>query len=352
MSRRTLVGFAGGLVIGAASLIGAPHVIIPAVGAGHEVPDLQARLHTAAGRVQPSVVSVVSSRRMRGLFGGAPVRKGLGSGVIVDERGLILTNNHVVAEADELEVRLSDGSHHEARLVGRDPHTDIAVISIKARGLPVAPLGDSSEIRVADMVLAIGSPLGLERTVTSGIISAKGRARVGIVRYENFLQTDAAINQGNSGGPLVNLDGEVIGINTAILAPSGGSQGIGFAIPINMARRIMERLISEGAVERGFLGVEVADLDTRIRGALGYQGPDGVLVRTVGPQTPAARAGLAPGDVIQALDGAPVTGVLTFRNHIAEQRPGTTVDLRIWRDGRSSNLQVRLGRLPDGLDGS
>ena len=283
--------------------------------------------------------------------GGKQKRQGMGSGVIVSRDGLVLTNNHVVADADELTVVLSDDRELAAELVGADPKSDIAVIRIKdkaaaAKLTPVA-LGDSAKLEVGEWVMAIGSPFGLKQTVSAGIVSAIGRGNVGIVDYEDFVQTDAAINPGNSGGPLVNLDGRVVGINTAIASRTGGNNGVGFAIPVNMARAVMDQLVDHGGVTRGYIGVFIGNLDEELARSFGYQGKAGVLVQDVAADGPGAKAGLAAGDIVMERDGKAVSDVSAFRNGIAAARPGTKVSLGVWRSGKRVNLAVTLGELPD-----
>ncbi|NIP86722.1 MAG: trypsin-like serine protease, partial [Planctomycetales bacterium] len=234
------------------------------------------------------------------------VQRGLGSGVIISEDGYILTNNHVVRDADEVTVTLSENQDFAARTIGTDAETDLAVLKINASGLVAARLGDSDAIEVGDWVLAIGSPMGLDQTVTAGIISAKGRSNVGITQFENFIQTDAAINPGNSGGPLVNLRGEVVGINTAIASRTGGNLGIGFAIPSNMALQIKDAILRDGKVERGWLGAAIQDLTPELADSFGFGSLDGVLVGDVVANGPAAKAGLASGDIVVTLNNQPM----------------------------------------------
>jgi serine protease Do len=278
-------------------------------------------------------------------------RRGMGSGVIVDAQGTILTNNHVVDGADELTVVLDDDRELDAEILGTDPKTDVAVIRVKpgqpgADNLRSAAFGDSDELEVGEWVMAIGAPFGLKQTVSAGIVSAVGRGNMGIADYEDFIQTDAAINPGNSGGPLVGLDGRVVGINTAIASRTGGNQGIGFAIPINMARSVMHQLLDGGSVTRGYLGVYIADLSKDLAESFGFEGDDGVLIQDVGEQGPAAEAGLKAGDIVYERDGKPVEDVVTFRNGIAQTPPGTKVALGIWRDGKKKSIAVTLGTLP------
>src|SRR5689334_15464619 len=273
-----------------------------------------------------------------------PVREGLGSGVIVREDGYILTNHHVIDGADKIQVDLYDNRTLEAQVVGSDPPSDLAVLKVNAGGLPVLALGDSDKTRVGDVVLAIGNPLGVGQTVTMGIISAKGR-QTGLSNgsFEDFLQTDAPINRGNSGGALVSTNEELIGINSQILSPSGGSIGLGFAIPSNMARTVMEQLVNNGRVRRGQLGVTVLKIPSEQASQLGVtQGP-GVVVYQVQSGSGADRAGLKRGDVITALNGASVTDPNTFRNAIAATPPGTQVTLTVKRDGSDRQVRVTLG---------
>ncbi|MFH1144919.1 MAG: DegQ family serine endoprotease [Candidatus Eisenbacteria bacterium] len=275
---------------------------------------------------------------------------GLGSGFIVSTDGLVLTANHVVAEAENIKVRLSDDREIEAEIVGTDPKTDVAVLRIKSdERFTAIPLGNSDDLRVGDWVLAIGTPFAerLRETVTAGIVSAKGRSRIGLADYEDFIQTDAAINRGNSGGPLVNIRGAVIGINTAIASGTGGNQGIGFAVPINMARMVMESILSEGRVVRGWLGVYIGDLTESLRDAFAIDAREGVLVQQVVEDGPAADGGLEDGDVIVELDDAAVDNVDDFRFRVAQMRPGTRVKLSVIRDGKSRTIDVELGELPE-----
>ena len=273
-------------------------------------------------------------------------QEGLGSGVIVSVDGYIMTNAHVVNGADEVEVHIGDATY-DATIKGVDEKTDIAVLKVSAKGsLPIAKLGDSDKIRIGEWALAIGSPFRLEHTVTTGIVSAKGRSRMGIVDYEDFIQTDAAINPGNSGGALVNLNGEVIGINTAIFSGSGGSIGIGFAIPINLARQVMDQLITHGKVVRGWLGITIQNVTKDLADAMGLKENEGVLVGSVIAGSPADKAGIVRGDVITEIDGAQVESVEQLRNRIATTMPGTKIKLSVVRDGKWSTMEVRLGEIP------
>ncbi|HHJ15632.1 MAG TPA: DegQ family serine endoprotease [Gammaproteobacteria bacterium] len=265
----------------------------------------------------------------------------LGSGVIVDaDKGYILTNNHVVEQADKISVTLRDGRQFNARLLGTDKASDIAVIQIPAENLTALPLADSDVLRVGDFVVAIGNPFGLGQTVTSGIVSALGRTDLGIEGYEDFIQTDASINPGNSGGALVNLRGELVGINTAILAPGGGNVGIGFAIPINMAASIMQQLVEHGEVERGQLGITAQDLSPELAKAFGIDRNSGTVISRIEPGSPADRSGLKVGDVILEIDGKPVRSSGEVRNRVGLLRVGTKVNMTLWRDGRTFRQSV------------
>ncbi len=276
------------------------------------------------------------------------VLRGLGSGVIVRRDGYILTNNHVIDKADAIYIRTSDNRKIDAEVVGTDPKTDIAVLKVEAKNLKPIAIGNSDDLRVGEWVIAIGSPLGenLARTVTRGIVSAVGRSNVGLADYEDFIQTDAAINPGNSGGPLVNISGELVGINTAIASRTGGFEGIGFAVPSNMARQIMESLISRGKVTRGWLGVTIQDVDENIAEGLQLKKAEGVLVGTVVEKGPARAAGVKTGDVILEIDGRKVLNTVELRNQIAATAPGKKVMLTLWRDGVLKKVGVKLGELP------
>ncbi len=277
------------------------------------------------------------------------VLRGLGSGVIVSSDGYILTNSHVVDKADSIYIRTHDNRKLQAKVIGTDPKTDIAVIKAEAKNLKPISIGNSDALRVGEWVIAIGSPLGekLARTVTQGIVSAKGRANVGLADYEDFIQTDAAINPGNSGGPLVNINGELVGVNTAIASRTGGFQGIGFAVPSNMARQIMQSLIKTGKVTRGWLGVTIQDVDENIAKGLKLKKAEGVLVGTVVEESPAKAGGLKTGDVILQMNGKKIRDTVELRNTVARTSPGTTIKLAIWRDGALKNLSVKLDQIPD-----
>jgi len=272
----------------------------------------------------------------------------LGSGVIVSPDGTILTNNHVIDGASDIKVYLSDKREFQAKLIGTDPKTDVAVLKIEARDLPTLPLGNSSSIQVGDLVFAIGDPFGIGETATMGIVSATGRGGLGIENYEDFIQTDAAINHGNSGGAMIDLHGNLIGINTAILSNGGGgSQGVGFAIPINMVRNVMTQLITHGKVVRGYLGVHIQNVTPELAKQFGLGQGGGVLVGDVSPDTPAAHAGLRKGDIILALNSSPIESASQLQVQIAQTTPGVPVKLQIWRDGKTEDKSVTLGELPE-----
>ena len=274
-------------------------------------------------------------------------RRSLGSGVIVDEEGYILTNNHVVSGADKIKVALSDEREFDAKLIGTDKDTDIAVIRIDAGDLPVARMGDSDDLQVGQWVLAIGNPFRLSNTVTHGIISATGRSNVNLATYEDFIQTDASINPGNSGGPLVNTDGEVVGINTAIATAGGvpGNVGVGFAIPINMARQVMGQLTEKGRVVRGWLGIQLQDVSSDIAEKYGLEEPRGVLIVLAGG--PAKQAGLKPGDLITQFNGEPVQDGAHLKKLVAASRPGESIEIRTIRDGKEEEFKVKLSERTD-----
>ncbi|WDQ16021.1 Do family serine endopeptidase [Rhodopirellula sp. P2] len=333
--------------------------------------DLSASFRTVAEAMRPSVVSIsskttaksVSNRLPPGLRSQLPpgfedffeersrgsqqmpTREGQGSGVVVREDGYILTNNHVVEGADEVYVELSDDRRLPAEVVGTDPETDLAVLKIQAKGLRAIAFGDSDAIQVGDWVLAIGSPFGLDQTVTAGIISGKNRNRQIVNNgqgFEDFLQTDAAINPGNSGGPLVNLRGELVGINTAILSRSGASAGIGFAIPVSLARPVLTSIIEYGQVRRGFLGAQVRDVTPELVDEMGLKVKDGALIQGVLDKQPAANANLQPGDVVVSVDGKKVRSSSQLVNYIASRPPGASVSMVINRDGETLDKTVDL----------
>jgi len=273
------------------------------------------------------------------------IERGLGSGVIVTHDGYILTNNHVVDGASEVKVELPDKRSFTAKVVGTDPASDLAVVKIAAKDLPTLPLGDSDAVKVGDVVLAVGNPLGIGETVTSGIISAKGRTTDRGDSYQDFLQTDAPINRGNSGGALVNVNGQLIGINSQILSPSEGNIGLGFAIPSNMARNVMDQLVKNGKVRRAKLGVTVQGISADMAASLGLPSAKGALVSDVEDGSPAAHAGIKQGDVITQFNGKPVMDSNQLRNEISSTTPGSTVSLQVLRNGRTENVSATLGEL-------
>lgn len=278
--------------------------------------------------------------------------QGLGSGVIIDgENGYIITNNHVVEDADELKITLGDKREFDGKVIGTDPQTDIAVVKIEGEkgSLPVAKFGNSDNIKVGQWAIAIGNPFGLTQTVSVGVISATGRANVGVAQYEDMIQTDAAINPGNSGGPLVNIRGEVIGINTAIFTRSGGYQGIGFAIPVNMVKIIMKDLVEKGKVTRGWLGVVIQDIDPSLAKSFNVTVTEGVLVSDVQDNSPAKEAGFERGDIIVDYEGRPIRDVNHLRNIVAQTEVGKKVKLKVLRDGKEKELTVKIGEQPADL---
>jgi serine protease Do len=274
------------------------------------------------------------------------VEKSLGSGVIVSPEGYILTNAHVVDGAKEVTVTLADKREMKGRVVGSDPRADVAVVKIEGSNFPSLTLGDSDKVQVGDIVLAVGDPFGVGETATNGIVSAMGRSGLGIEEVENFIQTDAPINPGNSGGALVDDEGHLIGINTAIVGNSGGSQGIGFAVPINMARHDMDEIISHGKVERGYLGILPQDLTPALAKSFGTSQTSGALIGEVTPNSPAARAGLKQGDIIVQVNGQPVTDANQLRLKVGMLDPNTNVTIKVLRDGRTQDFAVTLGEFP------
>jgi serine protease Do len=336
----------------------------PAEAAGRPLPatgatDLQAQVRSTAAKVIPAVVSIASTVVVPdqafsdeglpfGMFKDIPPRRqyGQGSGVIVTADGYIVTNNHVVAEAVDVEVVLADRRQYKGRVVATDPKTDVAVVKIHASGLPTVPWGDSSALAVGDFVLAIGNPLGLSRTVTFGIVSAVGRADVGVADFEDFVQTDAPINPGNSGGALVNINGELVGINTAIASPTGGSVGVGFAIPSNMARTAMQSLIKTGRVVRGFLGASTQDVSPLLAKVFRLPDVKGSIVTDLQPKGSAERAGLKRGDVVVRFDGRDVMDSGHLRNLIAVAAIGSKHRLDVIRDTRLLQAELVVQEAP------
>ncbi|MDP6490185.1 MAG: DegQ family serine endoprotease [Kiritimatiellia bacterium] len=275
--------------------------------------------------------------------------QGQGSGFIITKDGYILTNNHVVGDADKITVKLNDGREFEAERVGTDPKSEVAVIKIDAEGdLPILEAGDSASLEMGEWVIAVGNPFGLSETLTVGVVSAIGRNNIGIAEYEDFIQTDAAINPGNSGGPLLNIDGKVVGINTAIYSQSGGYMGIGFAIPIDLAIVIKDQLVASGEVTRGFLGIQLnrQEMDQELAESFGLDEAGGVLVAGIVEDSPAEEAGLEAGDIILEMDGNDVEDNRTFRNRVALTAPGKEIKLKIFRDGAVKMVKVTIGVLP------
>ncbi len=345
----------------------AARAALPAEVDGQPLPTLAPMLERATpavvniatrGRVQVRENPLLSDPFFRRFFDlPAPRRErptqSLGSGVIIDAaEGHVVTNHHVIARAQEITVTLRDGRVLPATLIGADPEADIAVIQVDADDLGELPLADSDALRVGDFVVAIGNPFGLGQTVTSGIVSALGRSGLGIEGYEDFIQTDASINPGNSGGALVNLRGELVGINTAILAPSGGNVGIGFAIPANMVRELVAQLVEHGEVRRGQLGITLQDLTPQLADAFGIANGGGAVVSQVRDGSPAERAGLRPGDVIVAVNGRPLRSAAQLRNIVGLHRIGEAIRLEIVRDGTPRELRLEVAE-PDrvALDG-
>ena len=319
------------------------------------------------GQAAPSVVNIFTTKVitqrphpflddpfMQRFFGGNPqfaprqrLESSLGSGVIISDKGYILTNNHVIDGADEIQIALSDGRSAQAQVVGSDPETDVAVLKIEMDKLPSIVIGQSDALQVGDVVLAIGNPFGVGQTVTHGIVSATGRNHLGINTFENFIQTDAAINPGNSGGALVNTEGELIGINTAIFSRSGGSQGIGFAIPLSLARGVMEQIIEHGRAIRGWLGVEVQGITPQLAESFGLGGDaKGVIIAGVLSDSPAAQAGIKPGDIVTRINDKPITEPAELLSTVAQTAPGENIKIIGLRNGRAFDLQAKVAERP------
>ncbi len=377
-----IIGFAGGITflttLGASSNPKLELVQAQTADAGQGrqlLRQFSAAFEQAAAKINPSVVPIFAEQTetvhnpfssqndpFRDFFGDQFFKRffgpqfrdqkqtvhSLGSGVIVSRDGYILTNNHVVQNSDKLTVEV-DKKKYSAKVIGRDPETDVAVVKIDAENLPAAALGNSDDAKIGEWVIAVGNPFELLHTVTTGIVSATGRSSVGIEQYEDFIQTDASINPGNSGGALADLDGNVIGINTAISSPSGGNVGIGFAIPINMARKVMEQLITNGKVTRGFLGLVPQDIDDNLAKALNLKSTKGSLVGDVSPDGPADKAGIKRGDIITSFNDKEIENSQKLREDVAEVNPGTTVPVGILRDGKGIVLKVKLGERPNDL---
>ncbi|MBM4148285.1 MAG: DegQ family serine endoprotease [Lentisphaerae bacterium] len=275
------------------------------------------------------------------------MQMGQGSGFLISDDGYILTNHHVAGGADKIAVRLTDGREFNGKVVGTDEKTEVALIKIEGKDLPHLKLGDSDSLEIGEWVLAIGNPFGLSESVTAGIVSAKGRSGIGIADYESFIQTDAAINPGNSGGPMLNLDGEVVGINTAIFSRSGGYMGIGFAVPINMARQVKDQLAAGGKVKRGYLGIYIQEMTRELAESFGMKEAEGILVAGFTPSSPAEKAGIETGDVILELNGKTVRDLGSFRNTVAAMGPGAKTALKIAREGKHLNIEVITSDLDD-----
>ncbi|HEX5093533.1 MAG TPA: Do family serine endopeptidase [Burkholderiales bacterium] len=323
-----------------------------------------ASFHDAVGRATPAVVNIFTSKELparrnpllndplfRRFFGdqlgSEPQRaSSLGSGVIVSPSGYILTNHHVVDAADEIEVALSDGKKMLAKVVGIDPDTDLAVLRVSAEGLPAITFGRSESLQVGDPVLAIGNPFGFGQTVTSGIVSALGRSGLHINTFENFIQTDAAINPGNSGGALVDANGELVGINTAIYSPTGGSMGIGFAIPVSTAKMVLDQIVKSGTVTRGWIGVEVQELTPALAESFKLGDVRGAIIAGVLRGGPADHAGVKPGDVLTAINGRPVSDPQVMLNLVAELQPGSRARMQLQRQAERLEVEVTVGRRP------
>ena len=332
--------------------------VIEAPVAGPQ-PPAAGSLSAAAKRAAPAVVSINTSKAaprhprsndpwFRFFFGDQADQPqvGLGSGVIVSPEGYILTNNHVVEGADEIEVTLNDGRHAVGKVIGTDPDTDLAVLKIDLDKLPIIVLGNSDSLQVGDQVLAIGNPFGVGQTVTSGIVSALGRNQLGINTFENFIQTDAAINPGNSGGALVDISGNLEGINTAIYSRSGGSMGIGFAIPVSTAKQVLEDIVKEGKVTRGWIGVEPNDLSPELAETFGVKAKSGVIITGVLQNGPAARAGIRPGDVITGVAEKKIENVQELLTAVAGLKPGSATRFSLQRGGDKMEIDVTPGLRP------
>jgi serine protease DegQ len=316
----------------------------------------------AVRRAMPSVVSIYTTKEVKRhpflndplfqrFFGGqldlSPQRSaGLGSGVIVNAEGYILTNNHVVEAADEIEVSLGNGKRYPAKVVGTDPDTDIAVVRIAATQLPTITFGDDNNLRLGDVVLAIGNPLGVGQTVTMGIVSGLRRTGLGINTFESFIQTDAAINQGNSGGALIDSSGNLVGINSAILSQTGGSIGIGFAIPVSTAKQMMEQIITSGSVTRGWIGVEAQDINAELAESLKLPATSGVIIAGLAKNGPADKAGVHLGDVLIGVEGKPVPDSSAMLNLIAQLTPGQKANFKVQRNSGELNLTIVVGKRP------
>jgi serine peptidase DegS len=342
----------------AAASIGSSSTVGPQ---GLTAPDPRRSFADAVARAGPAVVNIYTARVIGSSSkpsAGDPllgrdlprvrqrVEGSLGSGVIVDEQGHLITNHHVIQGADEIRVQLADGRVATPQIVGTDPDTDLAVLRVALDDAPVMPLGRSNDLRAGDVVLAIGNPFGLSQTVTQGIVSATGRGRLGVTDFEDFIQTDAAINFGNSGGALINTYGELIGINTAVLSQTLGTDGISFAIPVNMVRGVMDQILEHGRVRRGWLGVSSEDLPRATAAALGINPPAALRISEVDPRGPAALAGLRPDDLITHFNGRPVVNAQEALNRVAAMAPGSPLDIRARRGGEQLDFRAMLEERP------
>ena len=371
-AQTTTVGLAAWFLVSVLrpDILNRPESVMPSVpvmaraSAPESIPAAQS-YSGAVKRAMPAVVNIYTAKEVKlqrppifndpifrrffdDRFGDESSQKAssLGSGVIVSGKGYIVTNNHVVESADEIEVALADGRTAEAKIIGTDPDTDLAVIQIQLDNLPVMTFGDADKAQIGDVVLAIGNPFGVGQTVTMGIVSALGRSELGINTFENFIQTDAAINPGNSGGALIDASGNLLGINTAIYSKTGGSLGIGFAIPGMTVRQVVEAIIQDGSVTRGWLGVEVQDITPELAASFKLSGVGGALIAGVVRGGPADRAGLKPGDVLRTLAGTEITTSSLMLNQIAAIKPGDDVEMRVVRRGRELVLKVKMGKRP------
>ncbi len=337
--------------------------LTPDLKTSSEVVPAQSSYREAVSRAMPAVVNIYTTKEVRQpqspllddpflrrffgeRFGDTEKQMSLGSGVVVSHDGYIMTNNHVVETADQIEVAFEDGRKASAKLVGTDPDTDLAVIKIDMPNLPAIAFADVDKAKVGDVVLAIGNPFGVGQTVTMGIISALGRSQLGINIYENFIQTDAAINPGNSGGALIDTSGDLLGINSAIYSRSGGSLGIGFAIPVSTVKMVMDAIISKGQVVRGWIGVEPRDITPELADNLGLPKKDGVIIAAVLKNGPADKSGIRPGDILISIAGKPISNMAEMFNLIAQLQPGSQTDMIVLRDNKEVKINVGVGKRP------
>ncbi len=337
--------------------------LTPDLKASSEVVPAQSSYREAVSRAMPAVVNIYTTKEVRQpqspllddpflrrffgeRFGDTEKQMSLGSGVVVSHDGYIMTNNHVVETADQIEVAFEDGRKAPAKLVGTDPDTDLAVIKIDMPNLPAIAFADVDKAKVGDVVLAIGNPFGVGQTVTMGIISALGRSQLGINIYENFIQTDAAINPGNSGGALIDTSGNLLGINSAIYSRSGGSLGIGFAIPVSTVKMVMDAIISKGQVVRGWIGVEPRDITPELADNLGLPKKDGVIIAAVLKNGPADKSGIRPGDILISIADKPISNMAEMFNLMAQLQPGSQTDMIVLRDNKEVKINVGVGKRP------